>query len=172
MLAVKEPALVATIGVGGVLVGAVGSGAVQAILARFDRRRGGRDAARVLYLELHEAGMAIHELRPRRDWDEMVTDWESFGTAWAEYRDQVTHVLSTPEFAHVDSAFACMRTLARAWRRDTLKPPPTPGQPPNFDPSDEILARYLDVVEGAKRIVLGSSFRWWETRVRREALSE
>lgn len=151
-------------------MGAVGTGIVQYFLARLDRRRSARDAARVLYLELHEAESAIHELRPRRDWDEMITDWESFGVAWAEYRDQVTHVLNTAEFALVDSAFACMRTLARAWKRDTSKPLPAPGQPPPFDPSDEILARYFEVAQRAKRIVLKASFRWWEVRMRKKAL--
>jgi hypothetical protein len=171
MPAVKEPALVAVIGVGGVLVGAVGSGAVQATVARFDRRRSGRDAARVLYLQLHEGESAIHELRPRRDWGELITDWENFGVAWSQYRDQVTHVLNTPEFALVDSAFACMRTLAQACKRDMSKPSPASGQRPHFDPSDEILAICSEVVKRAKRVVLKASFRWWEVRDRRKALA-
>jgi hypothetical protein len=155
----------------GLVVGAVASGSVQTYLSRADRRRSGRDATRVLYMELHEAEAAIHELRPRRDWGLMVTDWESFGAVWSKYRDRATNVLRTPEFVAVDSAFACMATLARAWKNDLAKMPPGPGHAPHFDPADKILALYYEVVKGAKRIVLKASFRWWEVRARRKALS-
>jgi hypothetical protein len=55
MPTVKEPVLVAVIGVGGVLVGAADSGLVQALLARAERKRDGRNAARVLSMELYDA---------------------------------------------------------------------------------------------------------------------
>jgi hypothetical protein len=155
-----------------VLVGAVGSGAAQATAARFDRRRAGRDAARVLATELHEAEYAIGELRPRRDWSQMITDWDGFEAAWRQYRDQLTHVLSTAEFAAVDSAFASMRTLSRAAKRDLAKPPPAAGQPPHFDPSDEILVRYFEVVQRAKWIMLETSFRWREREARRRVVAK
>jgi hypothetical protein len=169
---VDEPVLVAVIGVGGVLVGAVGSGGVQAYLSRSDRRRDGRHAARVLYMEMHEGELTLLELRPRRDWNNMITDWDAFGVAWAQYRDQLTHVLSTERFAYVDSAFASIATLSRARTRDLAKAPPPPGSPPNFDPPDAIVLLYLQVVQRAKRIVLKASFRWWEIWARRRALAE
>jgi hypothetical protein len=171
MQAVDEPALVAVIGVGGIVVGAVGTGIVQYFLARFDRRRSGHAAARVLAGELHEAEYATSELLPRRDWSQMITDWDSFESAWQQYRDQVTHVLSTDEFTAVDSAFASMRTLSRAAKRDLAKQPPAPGQPPHFDPSEEILARYLQVVQRAKWIVMENSFLWRERESKRRVVA-
>ena len=167
----KETALVAVIGVGGLVVGAIGSGAVQATVARFDRRRSGRDAARVLAMELHEAEHAIGELRPLRDWNRIITDWDRFEAAWQQYRDRLTHVVTTDEFGKVDSAFACMRVLSRAAKRDLAKPPPAPGQRPHFDPSDEILAKFFQVVQRAKWIVLETSYRWWEQRAKRRVMA-
>jgi hypothetical protein len=167
MPAVKEPALVAVIGVGGVLVGAIGSGLVQAAGARFDRRRAGRAAARVLAMDLHEAEHAIGELRPLRDWDRIVTDWDHFEAAWQQHRDQLTHVLTTDEFGKVASAFAAMRTLSHAAKRDLAKPPPITGRPSHFDPSDDILANYFKLVQRAKWIVLLTSYRWREYREKR-----
>ena len=99
-----------------------------------------------------------------------MTDWERFESTWAQYRDQLTHALSTVDFAATDSAFACMRTLARACKRDIAKPPPNPGEPPHFDPSDEILGNYFEVVQRAKQIVLNASFRWWEREARRKTV--
>lgn len=171
MRAVDEPALVAVIGVGGILVGAVGSGAVGATVARFDRRRAGRDAARVLAMELHEAEHAIGELRPLRDWSKMITDWDRFEPAWQQYRDRLTHVLTTDEFGKVDSAFACMRVLSRAAKRDLAKPPPAAGQPPHFDPSEQILANFFEVVQRAKWIVLATSYRWREKQVKHRVMA-
>jgi hypothetical protein len=155
----------------GLVVGAVASGSVQSYLSRSDRRREGRNAARVLYIQLHEAESAIEELRPRRDWDNMITEWAAFGTTWSQYRESVAHVLNTPRFVQVDSAFAATTTLSRARTRDLSKSAPPPGQPPSFDPSDLVLQNYAQIIQGAKRIVLKVSFRWWELRARRKALS-
>jgi hypothetical protein len=123
-------------------------------------------------MALHEAEATIGELRDRQDWHDMITDWDSFATAWGQYRDQLTHVLNTKQFAYVDSSFACMASLSRARSRDLEQPSPAPDKPPRFDPPDEILAIYLQVAQRAKWIVLTASFRWWETRARKEALSE
>jgi hypothetical protein len=171
MRAVDEPVLVAVIGVGGVLVGAVGSGGIQAFLARGDRRREGRNAALALYMKLHEAETAIEELRPRRDWDDMITDWTSFEPVWAKNQGGLAHVLSTPDFVLVDSAFAAIASLSRSRERDNAKPPPILGQPPHFDPPDFVLERYGELAQGAKLIVLNAAFRWREKRRRREALA-
>jgi len=158
--------------VGGVIVGALASGSVQSYLSRSDRRRDGRHAARVLYMEMYEAEATIRELRARRDWRAMITDWDSFGSAWSQYRDQVTHVLNTKSFAYVDSGFASMASLSRARQRDLAEPLPAPGAPPRFDPPDDILGIYLHTAQRAKRIVLKASLRWWEIWARRKALAE
>ena len=171
MPAVDEPALVAVIGVGGVLVGAVGGGAVQYFVARTDRRRAGHIAARVLYTQLHGAEASIGDLRPRRDWQNMITDWDAFGIAWDQYRDAVANILTTPDFAIVDSAFASIASLSRAKARDLAKPVPL-GVPASFDTPDEILGGYLETVQRAKRIVLKASFRYREVGAKRKALGE
>jgi hypothetical protein len=197
MPAVKEPALIAIIGVGGVVVGAVGGGLVQSALARAERRRAGRAAAVVLRMELHDAEKAISDLRELRAWDEMITDWDAYAAIWALYRDRLASVLNTKAFAKVAAAFACLASLKRSYQRDTLNSFPqragTPdaesasvyrhlaglwgshqrkAQQPAFDPTDEYLALYLRTVQEAKRIVLKASFRWWEMRHREKALAE
>src|SRR5271165_2433431 len=168
MPAVTDPVYAA---VGGVIVGAVASGGVQAYLSRSDRRREGRNSALALYMKLHEAETAIEELRPRRDWSNMITDWSSFAPVWAEYRGGLAQVLRTPDFVLVDSAFAGIASLSRSRERDNAEPPPAPGQPPNFHPPDFVLEQYGALAQGAKLIVLNASFRWWEKRVRRKALA-
>ena len=122
-------------------------------------------------MDLHEAEHAIGELRPLRDWDRTVTDWEHFDAAWQQYRDQLTHVLTTDEFGAVASAFAAMRTLSRAAKRDLAKPPPAAGRPPHFDPSDEILANYFEVIQRAKWIVLVASYSRREQRDKRRTIA-
>jgi hypothetical protein len=191
---VKEPALVAVIGVGGVIIGAVGGGVVQALLARGERRRSGRAAAVVLYIELHDAEKAISDLCELRAWGEMITDWDAYAAIWALYRDRLASVLSTSRFAKVAAAFGCLASLKRSRQRDTQNSSPQPlGAPyaqagrlhghlrrsrqaeprkPPFDPSDEYLALYLKTVQGAKRVVLKASSCWWEVRRRKDALAE
>lgn len=169
---VKEPALVAAIGVGGVLVGAVGGGVVQATLARSDRRRDGRNAARLLYIQLHDAEKAVADLRELRDWNEMITDWREYGEKWERYSDALPAVLNTSEFTTVTSAFGCLASLGRSRDGDGQKPRPQPDGTANFGPEDALLGVYLKTVQRAKRIVLNASFRWWEIRAKREALAE
>jgi hypothetical protein len=165
---VTEPALIAVIGVGGVLVGALASGSVQATLARAERRRYGRNAARVLYMQLHDAEKAVNDLRELRDWAQMITDWDAYSETWAQYRDPLASVLNTRDFAKVAAAFGCLASLSRSHKRDARQLGGTPG----FDPTDEYLALCLKTVQDAKRIALGASFRWWETKERNKALAE
>ncbi len=197
MPAVQEAVLVAVIGVGGVLVGAVGGGVVQALLARGERRRAGRAAAVVLYIKLHDAEKAVSDLRELRAWGEMITDWDAYAAIWALYRDRLASVLNTSRFAIVAAAFGCLASLKRSHQRDTQNPFPQPAgtpygesvpvyghltrlwrshqreaQQPAFDPTDEYLALYLKTVQRAKRTVLEASFRWWEVRRRKKALAE
>jgi hypothetical protein len=167
---VNEPALVAVIGVGGVVVGAVGSGAGQGYAARADRRRDGRHAARVLYVQLHSAQQCIEGIREERDWDEMVTDWSLYPAAWARYGDNLSHILSTIDFARVASAFECLTSLMNARAYDGAQPR-EPAAGPVFNPPDDLLVGYVRSVNGAKRVVLDASFRRREIRTRRRALA-
>jgi hypothetical protein len=154
--------LIAAGAVGGALV----TGALQSVTARADRRRDGRNAARILYLQLYEADSAVGELRDRLDWREMITDWEGYGVTWREYRDQVGHVLTTPQHAIVHSAFASIASLARA-RHDDL----TRWDPPIFSPEDELLRLYEATIANAEGICLAASFRWHERKARRRVLA-
>src|SRR5262245_59873371 len=78
---------------------------------------------------------------------------------------------------------ATRRTHPHSWRGRRVRPstgvsPASGGavkreaQKPPFDPRDEYLALYLKTVQGAKRVVLKASFRWWEVRRRKRALDE
>jgi len=171
MPAVKEPALVAIIGVGGVMVGGIASGGVQSYLARADRKRDARSGARLLYMQLHDAQAAVNDLRPRRDWGQMITDWDAYGTAWDRHSEKLANSTNTIRFHVVSSAFGCIASLARSKERDTSQPSPTSGEPPRFGPADDLLALYEANIEAAKRITLTASFRWWEYRARKNALA-
>jgi len=143
--------------VGSVILGALVSGGVQAALARFDRRLDARSSARLLYMRLHEAHLAIEELRPRRDWDKMITDWGSFGVAWDKHSESLARALKTKDFETVSAAFSGLASLARAKDRDAQRTPPPP-----FGVPDENLALWAANAEVARQIVYGASFTRWE----------
>lgn len=155
----------------GLVVGTVASGSVQSYLARADRRRDARSGALLLYMQLHSAKGAVSDLRPRRDWAQMITDWDAYAAAWDKHSEKLAGALNTTRFHVVSAAFGCLASLARSKERDTSQPPPKPGEPPNFGPADELLAIYEANIEAAKRITLDASFRWWEYRTREKALA-
>lgn len=90
--------------IGGVIVGAIASGSTQAALARFDRRRSGRAANRILYMQLHNAESAIKDLRKVRRWSGMITDWHAFEKIWEQYREPLALALGTHDFHRVSTA--------------------------------------------------------------------
>ncbi len=87
--------------IGGVAVCAIASGGVQATLARSDRRRAARAAARILYIELHGAESSIKDLRQLRDWHDMITNWSGYDDAWTAHREQLALALNTIDFTRV-----------------------------------------------------------------------
>lgn len=139
----------ALIGFLGVIVGALVSGGVQSVVGRVDRARDARSAARLLYMQLHEAQQAIEDLAVRRDWSEMITDWTSFGTAWDRHAEALAGVLGTREFMKVSSAFGCLASLARSRARDGESAWSVP---------DGTLELYRTTVQAAKRPILEHSF--------------
>ncbi|MBA3809022.1 MAG: hypothetical protein H0X28_11635 [Solirubrobacterales bacterium] len=161
----------AELAIGGILVGAVASGGVQAVLARSDRRRAGRTAARLVYLQLINAHSAIEDLRVLRDWNMMITQWDEYAVLWERCGDALVQFLSTRRATRVATAYECLATLARTRMRDAQEPAPAHGQSPNFDPGAPLLERYAQVVERAKLISLRASFRWWEVKSRRALLA-
>ena len=155
---------------GGAVLGAVASGSVQASLARGDRRRAGRTAARLLYLQLHGAHWAIEDLRERRDWNKMIIQWDEYGLAWERHGDALVQVLSANKAAYVTTAFECLASLARGRVSDLAQGIPTVGEPWKFSPEDSLLIKYVKAAETAKLITLRASFRVWEFKGRKYAL--
>lgn len=85
----------AALAIGGILVGAVASGGVQAVLGQAGRHRSGRTAARLIYLQLTNAHSAVEDLRVRRDWNMMITQWDEYAVLWARYGEALLQSLST-----------------------------------------------------------------------------
>jgi hypothetical protein len=101
----------------GLVVGAVASGGVQSYLARSDRRRSTRRAARLLYMELHSAHTALEDLLKLQDWARMITDWDAYGQAWEKHSEALAGALNTRDFHIVSSAFSCLASVARSRAR-------------------------------------------------------
>jgi hypothetical protein len=161
-----EPAIVALIGVGGVILGAIVSGTIQAAVARFDRRLDARSAARLLYMRLHEGAQAIEELRPRRDWAKMITDWDSFGVAWDKHSEALARVLNTKDFEVVSAAFSGIASLTQARDKDAEKPPPAP-----FIVPDDQLALWAANAAAARDIAHRASFTHWEKWLGKDSIA-
>jgi hypothetical protein len=156
--------------IAGVVVGAVASGGVQATIASLDRRRAGRAAARLLFMQLQDARKAVADLRVRRDWQMMLTDWPAYDVAWREHSKELALALNdTYDFHHVSTAFACLRSIAGARDLD-LKMEMAIGEA-GFDPSDDTLDGYGRQIARAQEVLLHASFRFWEIRNRRRALA-
>jgi|HubBroStandDraft_1064217.scaffolds.fasta_scaffold119897_1 hypothetical protein len=155
-----DTAIAGLVGVG---VGAVATGGIQAAAAWFDRRLTARSSARLVYMQLHDAQAAIEDLRERRSWENMITDWERYGNEWAKHSVPLARTLKTNKFLNVASAFHCMASLAQARIKDEADPI-TEGQPSNFNPPTDRLDMYLLQVTVAKRPTLEAAYTWWEKR--------
>lgn len=161
-----EPALVALVGVGSAALGAVASGGVQAGLARVDRQRDTRSAARLLYMQLHDADGALEDLLQLSSWDAMQTDWEAYGRAWERHAEALAGALNTTDFHIVSSAFACLASVARssaAARRAKETTPPV-GTAPSFAINANLFQLYRANVNAARKITLHASFTRRELR--------
>jgi hypothetical protein len=97
-----DTAIAGLVGVG---VGAVATGGIQAAAAWFDRRLTARSSARLVYMQLHDAQAAIEDLRERRSWENMITDWERYGNEWAKHSVPLARTLKTNKFLNVASAW-------------------------------------------------------------------
>jgi hypothetical protein len=153
----------ALVGLFGVIAGAVVTGGVQSASAWFDRRLLARSSARLLYMQLHEAQQAIDDLHERRSWEEMITDWTSFGAAWECHCEALARVLRTKDFLLVSSAFACLASLARARVKDADDSVPE-GASRNYTVPDGTLELYRVNVKAAKRPILEAAFTRMEKR--------
>jgi hypothetical protein len=162
------PAVELEAGLIGLVVGAAASGSVQSYLARADRRRDARSAARLLYMQLHGAQGAVEDLLKLQSWDQMITDWDAYGAAWEKHSEALARVLNTTDFHTVSSAFSCIASLARSRAAATRakEAPPPSGTTPTFAVNTTLYIIYRANVEAAKVIVFRVSFTWWEVRRR------
>jgi hypothetical protein len=153
----------ALVGLIGVIAGAVVTGGVQSASAWFDRRRSARSSARLLYMQLHEAEGVLRELAERRSWEQMITDWASFGMAWERHSEALARVLSTEDFVTVSSAFACLANVARGRVWDAEQPE-SPSPHATFTVPNDVLSGYGANVRSARRAILEAAFTRREKR--------
>lgn len=144
----------------GALAGIVLTGGAQTIIALFDRRRGARVAARLIYMDLAWAALAVDAARNAQNWSDGV-DWDAFTEAWPEQREALAMVLSTTDFLHVASAFTAIHQL-RAIRAVDYAAQRPPGHPPPFTAPNELFEAYGPNIQGAMLIVHRASFTRWE----------
>jgi hypothetical protein len=64
-----------------------------------------------------------------------------------------------------------LESLANGRASDIAKTVPEVGESWRFSPKDPLLELYVKSIEAAKLITLRASFRWWEVKARRHALS-
>jgi hypothetical protein len=147
----------------GVVGTAVAGGGVTSTLAYLDRGRAARSACRLIYVQLHDAQAAINDLRERRDWGQMITDWDSYDRSWDKYSDDIVQVLDTTDSATLATAFACLNSLARSKAHHVIGA--------SFDPPDALLHLYARVVNRARLLALGASFTKREREKRDEAVT-
>jgi hypothetical protein len=162
---IRNPPGVSTalIGLIGVVAGAMVTGGVQGAGAWFDRRLSARSSARLLYMQLRGAEYALVELAQRRSWEQMITDWTSFGVAWERHSEALARVLATEHFVTVSSAFTCLANIARGRTWDAEHPElREPGT--DFSVPENVLKDYAATVRVARRAVLEAAFTRSEKR--------
>lgn len=167
MPTVKEPTLIAVIGLAGVVVGAVGSGVVQALLARLDRNRDARAAARLLWMKLHSADAALRSLQIEEAWLPANLDFAQYMKAWEQRADALSRVLKSRSTLSVDAAFALLDAVAMKKAEDEATAE-AQGTPVGFTLPMEVVAGYRETVEAATTIVHYAAFtkiEKWRRRI-------
>jgi hypothetical protein len=163
MQAMSEPLLVALVGVGGVVAGAIGSGIVQAYLAHLDRRRAARGAARLLFVTLLEARIAMEAVRDLQGWQPASLDWEQYGRVWAEHRKAIARSLNTIDVLAASAAFSNIARIALI-REDHRDPLPAGARAWDIGPTIRIINRYLPIIAKAEDVIWDAGFTWLEKR--------
>lgn len=153
----------ALVGFLGVIAGGILSGGIQTAIAWRDRARAGRMAARLIYMDLWRAGLALGSARNDRGWNPRI-DWDMLTATWAEHREALAYVLPTTSILTIASAFTAIEQ-AREIRTDDLK---TQAEHPTgtvvFTAHDSMLAIYDANLVTAMRIVHDAAFTWSEHR--------
>jgi hypothetical protein len=135
------------VGVGGILLGALTSGAVQVWLAARERERSGRAAANLLFTYLAWARAMVDDALTNRAWN-AKTDWNRFIDPWVEQRIALARLLPTDDFRDVAIAFGVIEQLAVISANDRAYP--APGA---FTSNPESERTYRSDIEKALRII-------------------
>lgn len=147
----------ALVGIAGVIVGGVVTGGVQVVLGSHARKLESRTAARLLFVALLEARIAMEAAKDFSGWQPPSLDWGQFGYAWAEHRSALARALGTVDFITASFAFSRIAHIAtiRADHRDPL-PPGVAGW--NFTPVIPIIDQYLPFLKAAEQVVWQAAF--------------
>jgi hypothetical protein len=141
----------------GLIVGALASGTAQFVLARLDRNRDARAAARLLYMKLHSADAALRALQIEEAWLPANLDFAQYMVAWEQRSDALSRVLKSKDALDVDAAFSLMDTVAMAKAEDEATAKES-TEPLGFSLLMDVLAIYRREVEAAKVIVYYAAF--------------
>jgi hypothetical protein len=141
----------------GLIVGALASGIAQSVLARLDRNRDARAAARLLYMKLHSADAARRALQINKAWVPANLDLAQYMVAWEQRSDALSHVLKSKAAIDVDAAFSLMDTVAMKKAEDEAAAKKA-NEPLGFSFPMDVLAIYRREVEAAKLIVHHAAF--------------
>jgi hypothetical protein len=142
------------------LAGIVLTGGIQTGVSIANRLRQARTAARLLYMDLWWAGLAMGGARRRNRWNPLI-DWEMFTSTWPTNREPLATVLGTEDFLAVSAAFMAIDHLRRIRAADLAEQSSQVASPHIFNARDQI-ETYRAYVQRAMLIVHRASFTWRE----------
>lgn len=146
----------------GLVVGAVASGSVQAALAWFDRDRDARSAARLLYMKLDTADLALKALEDHNAWIPAGLDFRQYTAAWEKRSDALSRVLKSADAIAVDKAFGLLDAVAMRKAEDQAAA--KPGEEPSLGLPMDVVRAYRLQVQAAARIVRVAAYTKREIR--------
>lgn len=153
----------ALVGFLGIIAGGILSGGIQTTIAWRDRVRAGRMAARLVYMDLWRAGLALGSARSERRWNPRI-DWDTLTATWAEHREALAYVLPTASILTVASAFTAIEQAREIRMADLRTQAERPTGTEVFTADDSMLATYDANLVTAMRIVHDAAFTWYEHR--------
>lgn len=156
------PAVELEAGLIGLVVGAVASGGVQAALSWFDRDRDARSAARLLYMKLDSADVALKALEDHNAWIPAALDFRQYTVAWEKRSDALSRVLKSADAIAVDKAFGLLDAVAMKKAEDQAAA--KPGEEPRFTFPLDLVGAYRLKVQAAAHIVCVAAYTKREIR--------
>jgi hypothetical protein len=146
----------------GLVVGALASGGVQAALAWSDRDRDARSAARLLYMKLDSADVALKALEDHHAWVPVGLDFRQYTAAWEKRSDALSRVLKSADAIAVDKAFGLLDAVAMKKAEDEAAA--KSGEEPPFTFPLDVLDAYRLQVQAAASIVRLAAYTKREIR--------